>query len=186
MTEDLTGTWDGIFSSGAAPGYTAYGGNFDFPGPDLEIHRDNEGPTKDYGVRLVIASQGAYKQFGTPQQFGAGPFPLVSIVAGEIAFLEHETSAPVSGFVDNSGLVSLNFYWSDPRVDQVFVGRLTHHGLTRDISGNWMYRVSPGPGGGPLSPLDIYSTYHFARLSVRNNEFGPDDRAYTVDYGRVF
>jgi hypothetical protein len=185
MTEDLTGTWEGIYSSATVPAYTAYGGDFDYPGRDLEIHRTDEGPTKDYGVRLVIASQGAYKQFGTPRQFGAGPFPLVSIVAGEMAFLEAGTSAPVSGFVDNSGLVNLSIYWSDPRVDQVFVGRLTHHGLTRDIRGNWMYRVSPGSAG-PFSSPDIYSTYRFARLSVRNNGFGPDDRAYTVDYGHVF
>jgi len=185
MTEDLTGTWDGIFSSGAAPGYTAYGGDFDYPGRDLEIHRSIEPPGKDYRARLVIASQGAYKQLGTPQEFGVGPFPLVSVVAGEIAILEQETSVPVSGFVDSSGLVSLIIYWSDPRVDRVFVGRLTHHGLTRDISGSWMYRVSPGSGG-PSAQPDIYSTYQFARLSVSNSELGPDDRAYTVDYGRVF
>ena len=91
-------------------------------------------------------------------------------------------SDPVSGFVNDAGLVSLSIYQSDPRGDQVCVGRLTHSGLTREISGNVMIRVAPPGTGWP----DLFTSYYFGRLSVRNNGIGANDRAYTVDYGHVF
>jgi hypothetical protein len=105
----------------------------------------------------------------------------VSIVAGEIAYLERGTSAPVSGFVDNSGLVNLSIYESSPRQDRILIGRLTHRGLTRDISGNIMHRVAAG-----TSWEDRYASYYFGRLSVKNDGFGLSDRAYIVESRHVF
>ena len=175
MAEYLTGTWEGIDSTGTMPAYAAYGGALDGFDLDLGIHRTSDIPARDFDVRLVIASQGAYKQFG------AGPFPLVSIVAGEIAYLERGASAPVSGFVDDSGSVNLSIYESSPRDDRVFIGRLTHRGLMRNISGNITYRVAAG-----TSWAERYTSYYFGRLSVKNEGFGLDDRAYIVESRHVF
>jgi len=177
MTEDLTGTWEGIYATGTARGYEAYGGPLDAFDVDPKIRQTGDIVAADHGVRLVITSQSAYKKFVTSRA------PSVSIIAGQLEYLEVVgMSDPVSGFVNDAGLVSLSIYQSDPRGDQVCVGRLTHSGLTREISGNVMIRVAPPGTGWP----DLFTSYYFGRLSVRNNGLGANDRAYTVDYGHVF
>jgi hypothetical protein len=147
MTEDLTGTWEGIYSTGTAPSYSAYGGAFEGFDRDPRIQRADNVAAADHRVRLVIASQSDYRKF-VPNRA-----PLVSIVTGQMDYFVWDMSAPIGGFVDDSGLVSLSIYKSDPRGDEVFVGRLTHRGLTRDISGNLMLRVTPPGTGWP----DLYT-----------------------------
>jgi hypothetical protein len=138
VTEDVRGIWEGTHGWGAAPAYEAYGGAVDGFDLDLDIRRTTDVQQGKNDVKLAITSQDNYRKFGT------APGPLVSILSGQLDYIDPNVSTPVSGFVDDTGVVKLSFYWSSSRDDLTFVGRLTSRGLVRDISGNLMIRVTPG------------------------------------------
>jgi hypothetical protein len=175
MTEDVRGIWEGTHEWRTAPAYEAYGGAVDGFDLDLDIKRTNDIAQADNDVKLAITSQDNYRKFGT------APGPLVSIVSGQLDYIDPKVSTPVSGFVDDTGVVKLSFYWASSRDDLTFVGRLTSRGLVRDISGNLMIRVAPG-----TSWTDRFASYYFAKLSVHKPGMSLSDHAVIVDYGHVF
>jgi hypothetical protein len=169
MTADVSGIWEGTREFGTAPAYEVD------PEP-LEIkYLSNWHAWRD--AKLTITSQDEYRKVGT----GTGRFvSLVSTVSGQFTGSGYLDPTPVSGFVDDTGLVKLIFYEDSSLRDTIFIGRLTRRGLVRDISGNLMYRTGPGPGGG------AWVSYQFGTLSVK--KFGLDfsDRVYMVNSVHIF
>jgi len=179
MPADISGIWEGTLATETAPAYQAYDGAY---GGRREIRQLGGQPAAAlYDVKLTITSQDEYRKFGTDRFVTE---PLVSTISGQLYNFGRESSTPVSGFVDDTGLVKLIFYHSSSLDDTTFIGRLTSRGLVRDISGNWMLRVAAGPGGGAWTWAWI--NYYFGTLSVKKVGLSLSDHAYIVDYGHVF
>jgi hypothetical protein len=168
MTEDVTGTWEGTVVTETAPAYQVYSGPFGEPRKVIQIL--GSAPVL-YDVELTIKSQDDYRKFETGE-------PLVSTVSGQL------DSTPVSGFVDDTGLVHLIFYGPSSYGDLTFIGHLTSRGFEREISGNLMGRGAEPPHDGPWAWAWI--NYTFSTLSVKKLGLSLSDHAYIVDYGHVF
>jgi hypothetical protein len=144
----------------------------------------------------------------------------VSFISGQLQTVYKALShikldtTPVSGFVDETGLVRLTFYSPNPWEDSVFIGRVGRTSrLVRYISGYLMYRRWSGVftdtmaasqvGAGYNEYEQNYEDYwrpgwewinnYFGTLNVYKPELGPydylsdrDDLAFVVDYGDVF
>jgi hypothetical protein len=173
MTEEVTGIWEGRLDTMTAPPYAAYGGTYGGP---REI-RGSGGPQENvpYDARLTITSQGDYRKLGTKERW-------VSTISGELEYVNIKSSDPVSGFVDDSGMVNLIIYnyWS--LSDCTFAGLLTTRGLVRDISGNLLSRRSEWPGDAAWGWID----YGFGTLSVKKYGLNVDYYTHVVNYGHVF
>jgi len=103
MTADIGGIWEGTLATETAPAYQAYGGR-------REIRQLGGQPAAAlYDVKLTITSQDEYRKFGTDRFVTE---PLVSTISGQLYNFGRESSTPVSGFVDDTGLVKLIFYHS--------------------------------------------------------------------------
>jgi hypothetical protein len=173
MTADVRGIWEGTLVTETAPAYQVYSGPFGEPRKVIQIL--GSGP-RLYDVELTIKSQDEYRKLETGE-------PLVSTVSGQLDYIQIG-STPVSGFVDDTGLVHLIFYNSSSYGDRTFIGHLTSRGFVREISGNLMGRGAEPPHDGPWAWAWI--NYTFSTLSVKKLGLSLSDHAYIVDYGHVF
>ena len=177
MTDDVTGTWEGKIVFGRlAPAYEVYGGAYEGDHRDPYLVKTGD-LYEEYEVKLTIAAQAAYREFGTLPI----PPPFVSIISGQMDYLARY-SDPVSGFVDSLGRINLSFYNKAPRADRAFVGHLTQRGFQRDISGKVMFRTGPGTAWNDQTTTYIFATLSVQKYGINLNE----ERTYTVDYGHVF
>lgn len=174
MNADVSGIWEGTLHTHTAKDTAVYNS---YSGP-LEIReRLGGGPPQIFNVKLSIASQSEYTHFG------AGYFgefrPRVSIISGHLyGYDQSFYLTPVSGFVDDAGLVTLSFL--SPHYEAwTFSGRLTVRGWRGGISGNWTQTSSSPP---------TWVIQEFGTLSVTKLGLWLDlsDRAYLVPLGRSF
>jgi hypothetical protein len=176
MTEDLTGTWEGIYATALRRlrGVWWAPSSFDV---DPKIRQTGDVVAADHGVRLVIAVSERTKSLVTSRAL------LVSIVAGQIEYLGGCRNVRSRQRLCLPCRLGESKYLPErPAIGPGVCRSPDTHGLTREISGNVMTRWRPPGRAWP----DLYP-YYFGRLSVRNNGLGlNDDRAYTVDYGHVF
>jgi len=157
MNADVGGIWDGTIDTDGLEHFQGLQGDADGWG----------GPPSTDRITLWITSQGDYKDFGYGQ--------VVSPISGQVDGLE-QYSNPVSGFVDDRGLVKLIFYGSSPVVDWTFNGRLRAGIIRSDISGNWT-RMSWSNG---------WFLYQVGTMSVQRRGFIVTDRSYLTALGRDF
>jgi hypothetical protein len=99
---------------------------------------------------------------------------VAALLSGQLdGFAYHPI--PVSGFVDDHGLVKLSFFLPTVITDWNFSGRLTARGFLGDISGNWTRMMWS----------DGWFLHHLGTLRVKKpvRRF---DRAYLVSWGPEF
>jgi hypothetical protein len=156
MIAELGGIWAGtMYTDGLVHAQGLKGGGGGWGGPP----RTNR-------ITLSISYQGDYKNFGFGQ--------VVSPISGQVDGLEWH-SIPVSGFIDDKGLVKLSFYGSSPHVDWTFNGQLRAGGIQGDISGSWT-RMSWSNG---------WFLYQLGTMSVQKRGFIVT-RVYLTALGRDF
>jgi hypothetical protein len=156
MNADVGGIWYGtIYTDGLAHLQGLQGG------------AGFGGPPRTHSISLWISYQGDYKNFG----FGK----VVSPISGQVDGLEWY-SIPVSGFIDDKGLVELVFYLGSLSEDWTFSGTLTVRGSRGDISGNWT-RMSWSNG---------LFMHQLGTMGVQKLVLSLSDYAYIVEYRHVF
>jgi hypothetical protein len=172
MAAIISGIWNGTVTTETFPAYQAYGGAFGGPKTIVQLGGQPAATIRD--VNLAITTQDEYRKAATGE--------LVSTVSGQL--YDVVASTPVSGFVNDTGVVKLTFYNYSLLSDATFIGRLTGYGLMHDISGHLMNRTAAGTNREPWAWAWI--DYYFGMLSVKRLGLNLSDRAYIGNDKHIF